>query len=965
MRTVKYPDVFKRTDLHIDEPAVRDRKIEALIDAMTMEEKFSLLGGSKEPEDKGKIGNAGYQWGVPRLGVPEAVMYDGPAGITGVVETTGLPQPSLLGCTWDEDRAYDFGAVAASEAAVCSGNYLLAPQVDVIRTGHFMRNKDMKAEDSYLAGCLGVAETKGCQDQGVIATIKHFAVANTMGRTFFNFPNEMVDEQTLHEQYLRTFDMAIHEGNAGSLMNSYNKVNGKYASANEELLKDVLRDQWGYRGAVMSDWGSVHEFTLNKGMDMEMPYPAYNNANRILKHIERGQLSFADVNEAVRRVLYGMSVVGLLGLVQLDEDGKVLTDPTRRQPIQMEWRYELAQAEGLFEENTRKAAKIVEEGTVLLKNDGVLPLNPQALEGRVALIGVGAKYPVTGEMQERSYGTIRRMQSGKEALEEVTGKTFEAYPGIDYVGEPIPAEVLFQDAAAEKPGLVRTYGILEEDRDPVAAEMGPGGAGAAFFGFQAYDEDGVLIETGMSSYNDRGEKKLGADLLGKRWGVDPTVNFTVGTDETGKVVKTYLNGPNGTAFTDQAAWTWKGFLKPQETGDYRLMLQAIGGMASFFIKTEEGWKTAGRSLMREWAQWPWESLICTPEGMGITGNTFRLEAGKAYPILIHGRQCVKNKDLQIRIAWQTPSFQLRQYDAALRAAGEADTILYYACDQVIRDMFAGFRKIAEEQPLEISGEQRRLLMDVIAAKKPEAKLVVLVQTSNARALGEWEAEANAILTAYHPGQEGARVIAKILTGEINPSGKLSQTWPSVSADTPLTDSEAHLMERGVGIGEGTDIRIRMTEGIFTGYRYYDREGVVPLYPFGHGLSYTAFEYGNPEIQPENDSVLVSFTIRNTGNRAGDEIAQVYLGKGQVPVYMQSAEKQLVGFARVKDLQPGETRKVLIRIPPRMLMSWDPAQTLQTRPDGTKDKWVRITGEREVLIGASSRDIRLKAKVVIS
>ena len=247
MRTVKYPDYFRREDLHIDEPALRDRKIQALIDAMTMEEKFSQLGGSKEPEDKGKIGNAGYQWGVPRLGIPEAVMYDGPAGITGVVETTGLPQPSLLGCTWDEDMAYEFGAVAASEAAACSGNYLLAPQVDVIRTAHFMRNKDMKAEDSYLAGRLGVAETKGCQDQGVIATIKHFAVANTFGRSLSDFPNEMVDEQTLHEQYLRTFDMAIHEGNAGSVMNSYNKVNGKYASANSELLKGVLRDQWGYK----------------------------------------------------------------------------------------------------------------------------------------------------------------------------------------------------------------------------------------------------------------------------------------------------------------------------------------------------------------------------------------------------------------------------------------------------------------------------------------------------------------------------------------------------------------------------------------------------------------------------------------------------------------------------------------------------------------------------------------------
>ena len=964
MRTVKYPDYFRREDLHIDEPAARDRKIQALIDAMTMEEKFSLLGGSKEPADKGKIGNAGYQWGVPRLGIPEAVMYDGPAGITGVVETTGLPQPSLLGCTWDEEMAYAFGEVAASEAAACSGNYLLAPQVDVIRSPHFMRNKDMKAEDSYLAGRLGVAETKGCQDQGVVATIKHFAVANTFGRTLYKFPNEMVDEQTLHEQYLRTFDMAIHEGNAGSVMNSYNVVNGKYASANRELLQGVLRDQWGYKGSVMSDWGSVHEFTEDKGMDMEMPYPAYNHANRILKHIERGQMTFGDVNEAVRHVLYGMSVAGLLGLVQLDEDGKVIPDPYRTHPIQMEWLYEQKAAEGLLEENARKAARIVEEGAVLLKNDGALPLDGKALEGKVALTGVGAKYPVTGEMQERSFGTIRRMQSGKEALEEVAGRTFEAYPGIDYVGEPIPAEVLFQDAAGEKPGLVRTYGILEEDRDPVAAEAGPGGAGMAFAGLEDFDEDGVLIETGMASYNDMGEKKIAPDLLGTAWGVDPMINFTVGTDETGAVVKTYLNGPNGTAFTDQVAWTWKGFLKPAETGDYRLMLQCIGGMASFFIRTEEGWQQAGRALMREWAQWPWESLICTREGMGITGNMFRLEAGKAYPILVHGRQCVKNKDLQIRIAWETPTFRKGQYEAALQAASQADTIIHYACTHVMRDMRTAFRRLAEEQPLEITGEQRQLLMDIIAAKKPGAKLIVLVQASNARALGEWEAEADAILTAYHPGQEGARVIAKILTGEINPSGKLSQSWPAATADTPLTDSPEHLRERGTGIGEGDRIDIRLSEGIFNGYRYHDREGVPALYPFGHGLSYTSYEYSGLEVRPEEGTLRVSFAIRNTGSRAGDEIAQIYLGKGKVPVYMQSAEKQLAGFIRVKNLQPGETRPVSVLIDPRMLMSWDPAQTLQTRPDGTKDKWVRVTGEREILVGASSTDIRLREKTTI-
>ncbi len=966
MNTTKYPERFTRSDIQIDPPEIRDRKIEALIEAMTMEEKFSLLGGSVEPEDKGKIGNAGYQWGVPRLGIPEAVMYDGPAGITGVVETTGLPQPALLGCTWDPEMAYEFGAVAATEAAACSGNYLLAPQVDVIRSPHFMRNKDMKAEDSYLGGVLGAAETKGCQDQGVVATIKHFAVANTMGRTFFNFPNEMVDEQTLHEQYLRTFEMSIREGNAGSVMNAYNKVNGAYMSANEPLLKGVLRDQWGFKGSVMSDWGSVHEFTLNKGMDMEMPFPAYTSSDRILKRIRKGEMSWEDVDDAVRHVLYCMSTVGLLGLVKLDDEGKVMSDPLRKAPIQMEWYYDEAVRGGLFDKNAEKAAKIVEEGAVLLKNDGVLPLSDEALSGKVALIGLGAKYPVSGQAQERSYGTIRRMQSGQEALEEVTGKKFEAYPGIDYVGETIPAECFFKDAAAEEPGLVRTYGILPEDKDPIAAEKGPGGAGEAFTGFTRLDEDGVLIDTAMESYNAKDEEVPEGFPLGEFAAVDPKIDFTVGTDENGKTVKTYKNGPNGNAFLEGDSYTWKGFIKAPENGEYKLLLHCIGGMASFFIRIDGNWKPAGKSFMREWAQWPWESLICTPEGMGITGTTVMLEQGKTYEILVHARGCVKNKDLQLRLAWQTPSFAKKNYDAALAAAKDADTIVFYACENVMRDIEAGFRMIAEKNPLTMGGPERQLLADVIAAKKTESKLVVIVQTSNARAIGDWEADASAILTAYHPGQEGARVLAKILTGQINPSGKLSQSWPARTEDTPLTDSEKHLLERGIGIGE-EDIRIRMTEGIFTGYRWYDKTGVKALYPFGFGLSYTDYEYSNLRAEeiPDPDfgtTLRVSFNVKNTGERTGSEIAQVYLGKTEVPPHLQIAEKQLIGFARVKDLAPGEERAVCLTIDPRMLCIWDPALTFVKRSDGTLDKWIRPEGARELLVGASSTDIRLSMMV---
>lgn len=231
MNTTKYPAILTRRDLKKDAPEVLERKISALLRAMTTEEKLSLLGGAKEPEGKGKIGNAGYQWGIPRLGVPEVVMYDGPAGITGIVETTGLPCPALLGSTWDDSLAYAFGKIAATECAACSGNFLLAPQLDVIRSPHFYRNKDMKSEDSYLCARMGAAEVKGVQENGVVATVKHFTAANLFGDDLSHFPGQLVDEQTLHETYCRPFEAAVGAG-AGSVMNAYNKINGNFVSAN-------------------------------------------------------------------------------------------------------------------------------------------------------------------------------------------------------------------------------------------------------------------------------------------------------------------------------------------------------------------------------------------------------------------------------------------------------------------------------------------------------------------------------------------------------------------------------------------------------------------------------------------------------------------------------------------------------------------------------------------------------------
>lgn len=948
--TTKYPEKFTRKDYRKYSEEKTSRIIEALLEAMTPLEKMNFLGGSMEPKDKGKIGNAGYQWGVPRLGIPESVMYDGPAGVTGIVETTGLPQPVLLGSTWDPELAYEFGRVAAQENASCSGNYQLAPQVDTIRSPHFTRNKDMKSEDSYLVSKMSVEETKATQDQNVVATVKHFAAANTFGTMGpFNMPDNRVDEQTLHETYLRPFEETVKYGGTGSMMNSYNRLDGMYATNSKRLNQEILRDQWGFKGSLMADWGSVHEFTLNSGMDLEMPYSAYNNPDRIIRHLQKGDLTFEEIDQAVRHILWGMGSAGLLGLVELDEDGRVKEEPHRTHPIEMEWRYEEEVENGMLERNREVAAKIIEEGAILLKNENqALPLKSTE---NLAVIGLGAKYPLCGQQQERSYGVLSRMVSGAEALSEEFQTEIKPYPAIDYLGEVIPAEVLFTDESCTENGVIRTYGICVELKALKAEAERVNGGGGAFSGFVSEDEDGERVETFGCPCD---EEKTIPENLGEMAAVDSVIDFHTNS-------KNYLNGSGGNAFPE-GAYTWKTFLKAPMSGSYNLKLECIGGNASFLIQVDGNWIPVAESATRENTQWPWDAVVCTETGMGINGKAVTLEKDKVYPILVYAEHTVIKKDLQIRMAWSTPKYREDNYQAALDAAAKADTVLLYAAnsnENQIDIMMSGMARGCH-----MDEEQQNLILDVKAVMKPDARLIVIVQSSNAIAAGYWADRADAILTAYHTGQEGSRVLAKILSGRINPGGKLSQTWPKLDEDTPLSDTEEHYIERHLGYHTERGFENRASEGIFFGYRWYDKYGVEPLFPFGHGLSYTDYEYRNLTAAQKENTYEISLDVKNVGNRAGDEVVQLYLGKAEVPAHIQMAEKQLAGFVRVKNLLPGESRHVSLELDERALYYWDPAKTLVTREDGTKDKWEKATGIRKVFVGASSRDIRLETEIAV-
>ena len=971
---MQYPKFVDRKQIHMESDEILEIKVNALLAAMTREEKLNLCHGHSNPEGQ-QVANAGYNPGIPRLGVPEIRMYDGPAGVTSVYDTTGLPVQEMLAASWDRELAYQYGKVEGSENTAISGNTQLGSQFDVARIPQFSRVKDMPGEDPFLTSALAVPETRGIQDAGAVATLKHFGPASVNSGMPVAASQE-IDEQTLHELVFPPFEAAVKDGHAGAVMCCYNRLNDSYVSANIYAQKTVLRDMWNFKGYVMSDWGANHSLTTMKGMDMEMPYGAYNSNARIRLGIEKGRMSWEDVEAAARHVLYGFGQAGYLSLVQLDENGAVQVEEGRTEPIHMPDCYQAAAADGLLEKNAEICLQVAREGAVLLKNENhTLPLTEKDWTGdsSVVMIGLGAVSLLAGSGQERSYGTISRMVSPAAALQKLAGPDAQitAEIGIEYFGEPIPAACLYQDAACTRHGLVRTYGVTEDESDsPVlpgfsdpddAASTFTGGAGKEFKGVAASDDEEDSIPIVIPWTN-----SLAMDMAGHATGsfccTDACAEFTCGTVNGGPV-RTWKNAEGGTAFEKGSAYTWNGFLRVPESGTYTLLLQAIGGNSSFQIQLDSTWITIGTTELRESAQWPWGSLTCTPEGMEVHGGRLDLSAEQVYPIRLRANASIAQKDLQLRLSWITPDQPAQTRARALAAAAKAGKVLFFLSEDYTHPE-AGAGGFTGMQPglpsMEIPVPQMELLRDVKSLMRPEAKLIVVHNQGQLYALGEADAMADAVLNIWAPGQEGGQATAELLTGAVNPSGKLALTIPARDCDTLASDTPAHRVNRYEGhYVEGRKV-IDFDEGIFTGYRWYDQTGVQPLYAFGHGLSYTEFRYSDLDIRGQS----VTFTVTNTGSVSGSEIAQVYLGAAEtVPARIQMAQKQLCAFARLENMQPGEARTVTVSIPDRSLCYWDPQLELQSRADGTEDKWVRTAGSRRVYVGPASDTLPLCADAV--
>ena len=366
---------------------VNDKKIDAIIAQMTLEEKVEML------HSKTNMSSAG----VERLGIADMHYADGPFGIReeGVPNgfqsagwkldsATYFPTGSALAATWSEELAYKYGTGMGKEARLRGKDVILGPAVNIQRLPVGGRTYEYLSEDPILSAALSLGYTQGVQDQGTAVCIKHFAVNNQ--ETNRGSVDAQVDERTLREIYLKPFERAVVEGGAMSVMPAYNKVNGDYCSENEHLLNEILRGEWGFKGFTVSDWGGTHSTmgAMLHGLNVQMTGSNYLG-QPVIDSIATGALTEDLVDEKVRQIL---RVRFAIEAVPDDVANTIMTSQPECQDI---------------------ALQVAEKSIVLLKNQaGILPLSKEVK--RIAVIGQNAV------LKTQSGG----MGAGVKALYEVT-----------------------------------------------------------------------------------------------------------------------------------------------------------------------------------------------------------------------------------------------------------------------------------------------------------------------------------------------------------------------------------------------------------------------------------------------------------------------------------------------------------------------------------------------------------------
>jgi beta-glucosidase len=796
-----------------------DQRVEKLLGQMTLEEKLDYIGGV----------NAMSIRPIPRLGLPEIRMSDGPLGVRQDKPSPRYPAGIALAASWNRDLAQWEGVSIARDCRARGIHVLLAPGVNINRLPICGRNFEyISGEDPYLASELVVPFIRGVQSQGVAATVKHFA-ANNQEINRQNI-NVIVSERALREIYLPAFEAAVRIAKVGAVMDAYNKVNGDHCTENSLLNNFLLKDEWGFDGVLMSDWGATHSALgpVRGGLDLEMPSGYWMNAKNLLPAIRSGEITEQLIDEKVRRILRMIVRMGFLDRPQRDRS--------------------------IPENNPRSgkaALAIAEEGVVLLKNEkDVLPLDRARIK-KIAVLGP------------------------------------DAHPGVptgwgsSYVNPYYAVSVL--------DGLINNKGP-----DTRVDYFGVGVGNFGTSQFEHEDRPGHLVD-GLRAEYFSNLTFSGTPAVDR---IDQRINFDWAAPDS-------VHGGLPSQFTVR----WTGVIQSNSSSVHVFRARADSGVRVYLDE---------QLVIDDWSDHAARPDVATRF----------LEAGHSYRLRVEYKNSGGGGAIA-QFGWASLKVPdaIRDYDAVIVCVGFDN----------------GNEGEGFDRTFELPDGQDDLVSGV-AEKNP--KTVVIINSGGNIDMHRWLEKVPALLHAWYPGQEGGNAVAKILFGDVDPSAKLPVTLEANKNDNPAFES--YPSDDG---GES----VHYDEGIFIGYRGYDHLGIEPLFPFGFGLSYTRFEYSNLRIDSDDPTDLcnekVSFEIRNTGDRAGAEVAQLYVSAEQPTV--ERPIRELKGFAKVF-LLPGESKQTTLSLDRRSFAYFD----------SRKRQWRTDPGRYEISVGASSRDLRIRQNLEI-
>lgn len=799
----------------MDKSLTPRQRADRLLSAMTPDEKHVMVHGT----GFGTYG--GVTPGNSRLGIPTLNLQDGPIGVgAGMTKVTAFPSPTMVASSWDPQLMLQYSSAMATEEKGKGANAHLAPMMNIIRVPQAGRNFESYGEDPFLSSRMAEASVRGIQSQGIIATAKHYLVNEQESDR--NSMSSDVDARTIHEIYLPPFKAAVKAG-VGSIMCSYNKINGVHACENALALNNWLKGELGFDGWVMSDWAATHSTVsaaLN-GLDMEQPNPDFFGA--LPQAIAEGLVPQSRLDDMVRRILLPMFRVGLF-----DNSPSGSPDADVQTPA-----------------HAQLARDVAAQGMVLLKNqNALLPIDAKNIQS-IAVIGSAANSaPIivgggSGSVVP-SYLVTALEGIRKRAGKEITIRHAQEDGGA---GIPIPNEYLTQ-------------------------ANGDAGLQGEYYSNPTLSGNPAMTRT------------------------DSNVDF----EYFPAVTSAGLGSKNWSA-------RWTGALKAPQDGDY-----------TFFLTSDDGSRLYinGNLVVDNWGD----------HSTQTRSGSFRFIAGQSYNIEVQYYQ--NSGGSAVHLAWRTPGSS--PYSAVTEAAQKSDLAV------VVVGLISA--EAGDRGNLSLPAHQDELISQVAAANPR----TIVVAYTPAQILMPWANEAQVILFGGMPGQEAGHALASLLFGDVNPSGKLAMTIAQRSEDYPA-NTEAQF--------PGINLHSVYSEGLLVGYRHFDAKTIEPLYPFGHGLSYTTYSYSDLTISREalssTESVDVSVKVTNTGNRAGEEVVQLYLG---FPSESAEPPKQLKGFAKLA-LEPGESRIVKFTVSPELYSFWSAGS----------ESWQVQPGTYQVMVGASSRDIR--------